>query len=100
VTRWGGPGEAGQERRFMLEPKDRRAINQAVDATKFFELPEHLGPSAVLLHGPENCLEIKLEGRVRKVFLDEPLTERGPEVERFKRAWKAVVDLSPIKPPL
>ena len=100
VTRWRGPGEAGQVRRFTVTPKDRLAIAKAVEDAKFFDLPEYLGPSAVPLHGPENTLQIELDGRVGKVFLYDPSTERGPEVERFKRAWRAVVGLSPIKPPL
>jgi hypothetical protein len=100
VTRWLGPGEAGQERHFTVTPKDRLAITKAVEDAKFFDLPEYLGPSTVPLHGPENTLQIEFDGRVRKVFLHDPSTERGPEVERFKRAWNAVVALSPVKPPL
>jgi hypothetical protein len=100
VTRWSSPGEAGQERHFMVAPKDRSLIMKAVEDAKFFELPAYLGPSLVPLHGPENTLQIEVDGRARKVSLHDPSTERGAEVERFKRAWNVVVGLSPIKPPL
>ena len=100
VTRWGGPDEARQERHFTVAPKDGLVITKAVEDAKFFELPEYLGPSTVPLHGPENTLQIEFDGRVRKVHLYDPSTERGAEVERFKRAWNAVVKLSPLKPPL
>ena len=65
-----------------------------------FELPDYLGASTVPLHGPENTLEIEMEGRLRKVILYDPHNERGSEIDRFKRVWKAVVRLSPIKAPL
>jgi nicotinic acid mononucleotide adenylyltransferase len=100
VTRWRGPGEAVQERHFTVAPKDRSAITKTVEDAKFFELPEYIGPSTVPLHGPENTLQIEIEDRVRKVSLHDPSTERGAEVERFRRAWNAVVKLSPLKPPL
>jgi nicotinic acid mononucleotide adenylyltransferase len=100
VTRWRGADEAGQERHFTVAPKDRSAIMKAVEDAKFFDLPEYLGPSAVPLHGPENALQIESDGRVRRVTLHDPSTERGAEVERFKRAWNAVVKLSSLKPPL
>ena len=100
VTRWRAPDEAGQERHFTVAPKDRSLITKAIEDAKFFELPEFLGPPTVPLHGPENTLQIELDGRVRKVTLHDPSTERGAEVERFKRAWRAVVKSSPLKPPL
>ena len=100
VTHWRGPVEPAQERHFTVAPKDRSAITKAVEEAKFFELPEHLGPSEVPLHGPENTLHIEFDGRVRRVVLFDPSRERGPEVERFKRAWNAVAALSPIRPPL
>jgi len=100
VTRWRAPGEAGQERHFTVAPNDRSTITKAVEDSKFFELPEYLGPSTVPLHGPENTLQIELDGRVRKVNLYDPSTWQGAEVERFKRAWRAVVKSSPLKPPL
>jgi len=100
VTRWGGAGEAGQKRDFAVAPKDRSAITKTIEDAKFFDLPEYLGPSTVLLHEPENTLEIEVDHRVRKVRLYDPSTERGAEVERFKRVWNAVVKWSPLKPPL
>jgi hypothetical protein len=100
VTHWPGPAEAGQERHFTVAPADRSAITKAVEDAKFFDLPEHIGPSTVPLHGPENTLQIEFDGRVRRIFLYDPSTERGPEVERYKRVWNAVVKLSPLKPPL
>ena len=100
VTYWRGPGEAGLERHFTVAPKERSLITKAVDGAKFFELPVYLGPSTIPLHGPENVLLIELDGWSRKVRLHDPSTRRGAEVERFKRAWDAVVGLSPIKPPL
>ena len=100
VTRWRGPGEAGQERHYTVAPKDRSAITKTVEDAKFFELPEYIGPSTVPFHGPENTLQIEIGDRARKVSLHDPSTERGAEVERFKRAWNAVVKLSPLKPPL
>ena len=100
VTYWRGPGEAGLERHFTVAPKERSRIVKAVDGAKFFELPEYLGPSTIPLHGPENVLQIELDGRSRKVRLHDPPNRSGTEVERFKRAWDAVVGFSPIKPPL
>jgi hypothetical protein len=100
VTRWRSPGEAGQELHFTVAAQDRSAIAQAVEQAKFFELPEYLGPSMVPLHGPENTLHIEVGGHVRRVRLHDPSTERGAEVDRFKRAWNAVVKFSPLKPPL
>ena len=100
VTYWRGPGKTGLERRFTLVPKERALITKAVESAKFFELPEYLGPSPLPLHGPENVLQIELDGRSRKVRLHDPSTRRGSQVDRFKRVWDAVVDLSPIKPPL
>jgi hypothetical protein len=46
----------------------------------------------VPIHGPENTLEIELRGRVHKVFLDDPASAKGPQVERFRRVWRAVID--------
>jgi hypothetical protein len=100
VTRWRGPGDAAQERHFTVASKDRSAISKAIEAAKFFDLPEYLGPSAVPLHGPENTLQIEFDGRVRRVSLHDPSTAGGPETARFKRAWNTVVALSPVRPPL
>lgn len=100
VSYWRGPGETGLERRFTVTPKERALLTKAVDSAKFFELPEYLGPATPPLHGPENVLQIELDGRSRKVRLHDPSTRQGAQVERFKRAWDAIVDLSPIKPPL
>ena len=95
-----GPGEKPTERRFTLLPTQRQAISRAVDEAKFAELPERLGPDTVQLDGPENWLEIESGNRVHRVRLDDPRSAKGSDVERFRRVWRAVVEVSPITPPI
>ena len=96
---WGRDGES-VTRRFSLPPAQRQAILRAAEEAKFTELPNRLGPPFVQLDGPENWLEFETPGRTYSVRLDDPKSARGSEVARFRRVWKAVVELSPIKPPL
>ena len=93
-------GANSSERRFKISTAQREAILRAAEEAQFFALPASLGPSSVPVDGPENTLEIELRGRVHKVFLNDPASAKGPQVERFRRVWRPVVETSPIKPPL
>jgi hypothetical protein len=93
-------GSESRERHFKISNAEREAIVKATGEAEFFALPEYVGPSSVPIHSPDNTLEIELNGRAHKVFLNEPSSARGPQVERFRRVWRAVVERSPLKPPL
>src|SRR5262249_5168215 len=93
-------GAKSRERRFKITTGQREAIVKATDEVHCFALPDSLGPRSVPIHGPDNTLEIELRGRVHKVFLNDPASAKGDEVERFRRVWRAVVETSPLKPPL
>jgi len=100
VTGSSGLGSGSRERHFKISSAERDAILKAAGEAQFFALPEFVGPSVVPIHGPDNTLEIELNGRAHKVFLNEPASAKGPQVERFRRVWRAVVEKSPLKPPL
>jgi hypothetical protein len=93
-------GAKSSARRFKISTAQREAILRTAEEAQFLALPDSLGPSLVPIHGPENTLEIELRGRVHKVFLNDPASAKGPHVERFRRVWRAVVETSPLKPPL
>src|SRR5205085_4078425 len=93
-------GAKSLERLFRISMAQREAIVRAAEESQFFALPESVGPSVVPIHGPDNTLELELHGRVHKVFLNDPASAAGPQVDRFRRVWRAVVERSPIKPPL
>jgi hypothetical protein len=82
-----------------VAPEDRVAIAKAVEDARFFELPEYIGPQTIPMHGPENRLHVDVDGRLRKVRLHDPASQRGPQVERFKRVRAAVIRSSRIKSP-
>jgi len=94
-------GAKSSERRFKIfSTAQREAILRAAEDAQFFALPDSLGPSSVPVDGPENTLEIELRGRVHKVLLNDPASAKGPQVDRFRRVWRAVVESSPLIPPL
>ena len=93
-------GAKSIERHFKISTAQRQAIMRATEEAQFFELTEPLGPGSVPIHGPDNTLELEVPGRVHKVFLNDPASAAGPQVQRFHRVWRAVVETSPIKPPL
>jgi hypothetical protein len=84
----------------MISRAQREAIVRAAEEAQFLSLPDAVGPAFVPLDGPDNVLELELQGHLHKVFLNDPASAKGPEVERFRRVWRAVVEASPIKPPL
>ena len=100
VSYWSGPGAAASERQFHLSEAAREAIVAAARDARFLDLPKSLGPELVPVHGPEIVVHLTLDRSTRKVFLNEPNDAVGPDVERFRRVWRAVVAASPIKPPL
>jgi hypothetical protein len=93
-------GAKSEHHRFRLPRARREAILRAVEDANFFALPEFVGPSLVPIHGPEDCLEIQIRGRVLKVFLNDPASATSDEVDRFRKVWRAVSASSPVKPPL
>ena len=93
-------GAKSEHHRFRLPRARREAILRAVEEANFFALPKFVGASPVPIHGPEDCLEIQLRGRVLKVFLSDPASSTGDEVERFRKVWRAVSASSPVQPPL
>lgn len=95
-----GPGAAASERQFHLSEAARDAIVTAARDARFLDLPRSLGPELMPVHGPEIVVHLTLNRGTRKVFLNEPKDAVGPDVERFRRGWEAVVAASPIKPPL
>lgn len=88
-----------EERKFYASLVSRAALVAEVERADFFTLPSTVGPDSVPLHASEHCLEITAGSRSRKVFLHEPKAASGTDVERFRRAWRAVVSVSPIRPP-
>ncbi len=100
VSYWSGPGAAASERQFRLSEAARDAIVAAAREARFLDLPTSIGPEIIPVHGPEIVAHLTLNRRTRKVFLNEPKDAAGPDVERFRRVWQAVVAASPIKPPL
>jgi hypothetical protein len=99
VTSSAAAGARRQERRFTISRAQRDAILRAVEEADFFALPEFVGPTLVEIHGPDNCLDIRVGGRVRRVVLNEPASSTGEAVERFRKVWRSVSESSPIKPP-
>jgi hypothetical protein len=100
VSTSSGLGAELRERHFTVSSVQREAILKATEEAQFFALPESVGPSSVPIHGPDNTLEVELDGRAHKVFLNEPDSAKGQQVERFRRVWRAVVETVPLKPPL
>ena len=100
VSYWSGPGAAPSERQFHLSEAARDAIVAAARDARFLDLPKSLGPELIPIHGPEIVVQLTLDRRTRKVFLNDPKSAGGPDVERFRRVWRAVVAASPTKPPL
>jgi hypothetical protein len=100
VTAYSGPGSKSAERRFRVSIDQYAAIMRVADETRFFALPEWIGPSAIPLHGPENVLRIGMAGRAHQVTLHDPHSAKGDDAARFQRVWRAVVSSSPAKPPL
>lgn len=93
-------GAKRRERRFTISTAQREAILKAVEEAQFFALPALVGSDSIPVDGPENTLEIVRRGRRHRVVLNEPLSAKGPEVELFRRVWRAVVQPSPLTPPL
>ena len=93
-------GAKSLERRFTVSVAQHQAILAAAEETEFFSLAKSLGPSSIPIHGPQNTLELDVRGRIHRVFLNDPASAEGAQVKRFRRIWRAVVESSPIKPPL
>jgi hypothetical protein len=100
VTRSSELGAKTLERHSRLSAAQRQAILRAIEQADFFALPGSVGPAVVWVDGPANGLEVRLHGRVHKVFLNDPERASGAQVERFRRVWRIIVANSPVKPPL
>ncbi|MGV3519313.1 hypothetical protein [Luteitalea sp.] len=93
-------GAKRREHRFTISTARREAILKAVEEAQFFALPALVGSDSIPVDGPENRLEIVRRGHRHRVVLNEPLSAKGRQVERFRHVWRAVVQPSPLTPPL
>ena len=93
-------GAKSVERHFKISAAQRQAILRAAKEGQFFTLAESVVSGSLPIHGPQNTLELEVGGRSHKVFLNDPASAKDSQSERFRRVWRAVVETSPIKPPL
>ena len=87
-------------RRWVLTDAQRASLAAAIASADFFTLPASLGPEEVPLHGPENTLRVRMNGREHTVHFYGPGSGVGPSIERFRTVWRVVAGVSPVKPPL
>lgn len=84
---------------FRVGPEKLRSLREAMDKSKFFDLPGEIQPARRMIHAPMAVIEVRDGSSLCRIqLIDPPELIDDPRAARFRMVWNEIWDMIPIRP--